>query len=267
MTVTISILFFIILLIVILVFLRSTIREKKLLKKKLKEPFPEPWRSILNNKVLFYKQLNKVDAALFEKRIQFFLATKNIEAIDTDIDDSIRLMVASSAIIPTFAFPQYNYPHVQTILIYPNSFDEKYRTERFEGNKEFITGMVDGRSQSNTIILSKPNLINDFDGIAHSENVGIHEFVHLLDKEDGEVDGVPEALLKHQYIGPWLAEIKKELKNIGNETSDINPYALTSNAEFLAVVSEYFFSNPDKFQKKHPDLYNFLSSIYNQPSS
>jgi Mlc titration factor MtfA (ptsG expression regulator) len=264
MTVTISILFFIILLIVIIFFLKSTSSKKKLLQKKLKEPFPEAWRSILNSKIVFYKQLNEEDADLFEKRVQLFLATKNIEAIDTDIDDSICLMVASSAIIPTFAFPQYNYPHVQTILIYPKSFDEKYRTERFKGNKEFITGMVDGRSPSNTIILSKPSLIKGFDGHFHSENVGIHEFVHLLDKEDGEIDGVPEALLKHQYVGPWLTEIKKELKNIRNESSDINPYALTNNAEFLAVVSEYFFSNPKKFQKKHPDLYNFLSSIYNQ---
>ena len=264
MTIIISILFFIILLIVIISFLKSTISNKRTLHKKLKESFPESWRSILHHNVFFYRQLNETDADVFEKRVQLFLATKHIEAIDTDIDDTIRIMVASSAIIPTFAFPHYNYPHVQTILIYPNSFDEKYRTERFEGNKEFITGMVDGRSQSNTIILSKLNLINDFDGIAHSENVGIHEFVHLLDKEDGEIDGVPEALLKHQYVGPWLAEIKKELKKIEDETSDINPYALTNNAEFLAVVSEYFFSNPEKFQKKHPDLYNFLSSIYNR---
>ncbi len=36
------------------------------------------------------------------------------------------------------------------------------------------------------------------------ENTGIHEFVHLLDKEDGSVDGLPEALLAKQYTLPWL---------------------------------------------------------------
>lgn len=40
--------------------------------------------------------------------------------------------------------------------------------------------------------------------------------------------------------------------------------ALTNNAEFLAVVSEYFFDNPEKFQKKHPELYQFLSAIFNR---
>jgi Mlc titration factor MtfA (ptsG expression regulator) len=44
--------------------------------------------------------------------------------------------------------------------------------------------------------------------------------------------------------------------------SDINPYALTNNAEFLAVVSEYFFSNPKTFRARHTELYEFLSKIY-----
>jgi Mlc titration factor MtfA (ptsG expression regulator) len=97
--------------------------------------------------------------------------------------------------------------------------------------------------------------------------VGIHEFVHLLDKADGEIDGIPEALLKHDYVGPWLIEIKKEMKRIEKHHSDINPYALTNNAEFLAVVSEYFFDNPEKFKHRHPELYRLLSTIFNQESS
>lgn len=46
--------------------------------------------------------------------------------------------------------------------------------------------------------------------------------------------------------------------------SDINPYALTSNAEFLAVVSEYFFDNPEKMKSRHPELYNDLVGIFKQ---
>ncbi|MBK7651473.1 MAG: zinc-dependent peptidase [Flammeovirgaceae bacterium] len=41
---------------------------------------------------------------------------------------------------------------------------------------------------------------------------------------------------------------------------------MTSNAEFLAVVSEYFFSNPKTFQARHIDLYEFLSKIYDTDS-
>ncbi|MEO9257501.1 MAG: M90 family metallopeptidase [Crocinitomicaceae bacterium] len=228
------------------------------------EKISDAWKTILETEVLFYKHLDDTDKNIFEKRVQLFIATKNIEGVETEVDDNIRLMVASSAIIPTFAFPEYNYPHVRTVLIYPNSFDEKYQTERFEGHKEFILGMVSGSRQDGTIILSKPDLTKAFDGIPHKENVGIHEFVHLLDKEDGVIDGIPEELLKHQFVGPWLHEIKNEITRIEKGNSDINPYALKNNAEFLAVVSEYFFSNPEKFKHKHPELYQFLSTIFNR---
>lgn len=243
----------------VLVYVR---KKRKALEEKLNRNFPEQWRTILEQRVVFYQGLNEQDKALFEKRVQLFLATKNIDAIDTDIDDTIRLMVACSAVIPTFAFPGYNYANVSTVLIYPNSFDEQFQTQRFEGHKEFISGMVGNRFMNGNVILSKPDLVKAFDGLPHNENVGIHEFVHLLDKEDGAIDGVPELLLNHSYVGPWLHEIKNEIDRIVKGKSDINPYALTNNAEFLAVVSEYFFSNPYKFQKRHPELYEFLSTIF-----
>lgn len=46
--------------------------------------------------------------------------------------------------------------------------------------------------------------------------------------------------------------------------SDINPYALTSEAEFLAVASEYFFEKPEKFRQEHPELYRQMSRIFRQ---
>ncbi|MEO8733898.1 MAG: zinc-dependent peptidase, partial [Flavobacteriales bacterium] len=69
--------------------------------------------------------------------------------------------------------------------------------------------------------------------------------------------------MKHAYVGPWLHEIKEEVARIQRGKSDINPYALKNNAEFLAVVSEYFFEEPEKMQKKHPELYAQLSAIFN----
>ena len=54
-------------------------------------------------------------------------------------------MIAASAIIPMFAFPEYNYPNLRDILIYPNSFDEKFQTQRTEGDEENIIGMVGNR--------------------------------------------------------------------------------------------------------------------------
>jgi Mlc titration factor MtfA (ptsG expression regulator) len=124
--------------------------------------------------------------------------------------------------------------------------------------------MVGNRFMNGSMILSKPDLLNAYDGKEHLQNVGIHEFVHLIDDADGLTDGVPEILIKHAYVTPWLQVIKHEMKLIEHGHSDISPYALTNNAEFLAVVSEYFFDNPEKFKKKHAELYQYLSDIFHQ---
>jgi Mlc titration factor MtfA (ptsG expression regulator) len=243
-----------------IIFIRGTKNNRRVLAK----PFPESWRSILIEHVKFYGDLDTSQKAGFEKRVQLFLATKKIEPIDTEIDDSIRIMVAASAMIPMFAFPDYNYPNLREILIYPNSFDHKFQTQRFEGHEENIIGMVGNRFMNGTMIISKPDLIQAYDGTNHKNNVGIHEFVHLIDNIDGATDGIPEVLIKHAYVAPWLHLIKEEMTNIQHGRSDISPYALTSNAEFLAVVSEYFFDSPENFKKKHLKLYNYLTTIFHQ---
>jgi hypothetical protein len=136
-----------------------------------------------------------------------------------------------------------------------------------EGPQKNILGMVGSDNQNGTVILSQPDLLRAFEGGLHKENVGIHEFVHMLDKEDGAIDGIPEILIEYAFVGPWLHEIKNEIKRIEKGHSDINPYALASNAEFLAVVSEYFFTNPEKFKRRHSELYSFLSRIYNRTAN
>ena len=61
--------------------------KKKLLQNKLDEKFPDAWQAMLNRRVLFYQQLNDIDKRVFEKRVQLFLATKDIEGVETKIDD------------------------------------------------------------------------------------------------------------------------------------------------------------------------------------
>jgi len=44
--------------------------------------------------------------------------------------------------------------------------------------------------------------------------------------------------------------------------SDINVYGATNQAEFFAVVSEYFFERPQLLKEKHPELYGLLEKIF-----
>jgi Mlc titration factor MtfA (ptsG expression regulator) len=227
-------------------------------KKVLNTDFPDSWSQILSKYVKFYTTLPEDEKDYFEKRIQYFLSTKQITGIETEVDDKIKVLIAASAIMPVFAFPDFEYNNINEILVYPNSFDEEYNT----GDKEKILGMVGNGAMNRMMILSKPDILNAFSGKRTVHNVALHEFVHLIDKKDGAIDGIPEILIDKAFVLPWLRELRIAENRIKKHKSDINPYALTNNSEFLAVASEYFFMSPSKFKKKHTELYKYFSKIY-----
>jgi Mlc titration factor MtfA (ptsG expression regulator) len=54
----------------------------------------------------------------------------------------------------------------------------------------------------------------------------------------------------------------QNIAEIRQDDSDINPYAGTNEAEFFAVISEYFFQKPHFLEAQHPELYAILLKIY-----
>jgi Mlc titration factor MtfA (ptsG expression regulator) len=225
------------------------------------------YRDILIKEVEYYEELPEEEQALFEKRVHLFLSTKKITGVDVEADEHTKVLVAASAVIPAFAFDNYNYPMIREVLLYSNTFDDSFLHPGKEMKQDSISGMVGSGPLSQVVMLSKPDLISGFQNKKRHSNVGIHEFTHLLDKTDGIVDGVPEHLMDKKTIDPWLGEMHKEVSRIREGSSDISPYALTNDAEFLAVASEYFFVAPSEFKKKHPELLAYLQKIFKQEVS
>src|SRR5690606_7013288 len=114
---------------------------------------------------------------------------------------------------------------------------------------------------SSKMILSQQGLRKGFLNMS-ADNTAIHEFVHLSDKADGEVDGIPEYLIPKSWIERWIKEMHKTIREIRSGESDIRAYAGTNEAEFFAVVSEYFFKKPALLKEDHPKLYRLLDQIY-----
>jgi Mlc titration factor MtfA (ptsG expression regulator) len=148
------------------------------------------------------------------------------------------------------------------VLVYPNRFDGEFQFG--DAHDQNILGMVGTGSLSRLMILSKPDLISGFRNPADKRNVGVHEFAHLVDKSDGVIDGVPHVSLGRDAVGPWVDLMRRKMAEIEAGSSDINPYALTNEAEFFAVTSEYFFERPALMQQKHPALYAALENVFNQ---
>ena len=221
----------------------------------------ETERSLLKEHVPFYNELNEVKKEEFENRMQHFLATTKITGINTEVENLDKILIAASAIIPIFGFSNWEYMNLDEVLLYPDSFNETFEQQ---GAGRNTLGIIGTGPFQNMMILSQHELRQGFLNKTGKNNTAIHEFVHLVDKTDGAVDGVPEFLVSKQYVLPWLNLVHKKIKEIVDNKSDINPYGATDEAEFFAVVSEYFFERPDLLQQKHPELYEILTKKFRQ---
>lgn len=259
---------FITLLIALLLFIALIKISKKIKKsnnwKIPTSSFPSQWEKILFENISFYTNLSEQEKKLFEYKIQEFILNIKITGIDVNVDDSDRVLIAASAIIPIFAFPDWQYFNLNEVLLYPNLFNENFRTE---GEDRSIAGMVGTGYMEGKMILSKQALHHGFRNESDKKNTAIHEFVHLIDKSDGTIDGIPNLLLEKQYTIPWIDLIQKKIEDIYDGDSDINPYGATNKSEFFAVISEYFFERPKLLKQKHPELYKLLEQIFDQKAA
>ena len=245
--------------VLILLFGLVTQQQKK--KQAIVPPIADDFKKILLKDVAFYSALDAAKKQEFENRMMHFLATTRITGVKTTVEEIDKVYIAASAIIPIFGFAGWEYNNLNEVLLYPDSFDHDF-AQTGEGRNTL--GVVGDGAYNNIMILSQHELRQAFINKTGKENTAIHEFVHLLDKTDGTVDGVPEYFVSKQYAVPWLQLIHKEIKKILANRSDINPYGATNEGEFFAVVSEYFFERPDLLESKHPELYELLSQLFKQ---
>ncbi|WP_165733306.1 zinc-dependent peptidase [Polaribacter sp. 20A6] len=250
--------------ILLIVFIVSIKSKRKKSTVSLEElVVPEHWHPLLLKHILFYEKLNVGEQEVFRTKMASFLKETNIEAIHFELEELDTLLITASAVIPVFRFPNWKYTNLSTVLIYPDYFDDDLQFDsQIEGRT--IGGLVGTGRFEKQMILSRKALHLGFSNKTDKGNTAIHEFIHLLDKADGVVDGIPSVLLNKQYIIPWLQLMHKEMEAINNNDSDIRSYGGTSEIEFLAVAGEYFFERPKLFQRKHPELYNMLALCFSK---
>lgn len=229
--------------------------------KSPKSLFPMGWDHLLEQNINYYTFLNSDEKTKFRQRIHIFLFNVQITGIKTTITDLDKIRIASSAIIPVFNFPHWEYNFLEEVLLYPNDFTIKIKKKESPKMK----GLVGGNGYFNgKMMFSRKALEEGFQNNQDNMNVGIHEFAHLIDKEDNQIDGVPDILLKNYSTAAWIDLMQNKISEILKNKSDIRAYGSTRSAEFLAVTTEYFFERPIIMKKKHPKLYAFMSNMYKQ---
>lgn len=243
-------------------------RDQRRDARAIAAPFPPAWRQLLERRVAFYQQLPPTDRRRFEQRMQLFLARTRISGVETDVDDLTRVLVAASAVIPIWGFPDWHYPNLSEVLIVPDAWQQPRDAEAeirpLEGT---LLGSVQGFQNDQYMRLSKAALERGFRDWQNGENVGIHEFAHVLDHADGTIDGAPSLALPPELQAAWADVIRRELNRVRRGSGILDGYAGTNEAELFAVALENFFEDPDRLAKFHPELYSLLSQALSQQPS
>ncbi len=174
--------FLLILFVLALLVLLLTVLMRKKKNPVIIQPIPDQYRAILHEQVEFFRQLGEAKQQEFENRVQLFLAQTRITGVKTIVEDIDKVLIASSAVIPIFGFPDWEYANLQEVLLYPDSFNHDFEQT---GNDRNILGMVGSGAFNGVMILSQHELRQAFLNKTGKTNTAIHEFVHLVDKSDG----------------------------------------------------------------------------------
>lgn len=233
-------------------------------KPRRKEGFvlPESYKELLHDYISFYRQLDETEKKHFESRLEKFYTSVKITGVNADAEDLDKVLIGAAAIIPVFYIRDWEYVNLREVLLYPGNFNQDFDQH---GTNRDVLGMVGTGALQNVMILSKWELRQCFMNVHSNRNTAIHEFAHLVDKMDGTFDGVPEIILERKHVPRFTALLDEVMQQVRNGVTDIDPYAATNPVECFAVLCEYFFTQPERFQQMQPPMHDMLRRIFRMP--
>ncbi|TQV84602.1 zinc-dependent peptidase [Aliikangiella coralliicola] len=237
-------------------------------RKKIKsQPFPKSWRSILRKNVPYFYRMPAHLQLQLKQHILVFLAEKRFYGFEgIEINDEIRVTIASQACLLLLNRKTDYYPKLQSIYVYPAAFITNHQGVDAAGVLQSQHRVLSGESwELGKVILSWKDAHEGAKDYLDGQNVVIHEFAHQLDQETGAANGAP--FLRHNNRDCWSKVLSDEFEKLRQqalkqEDSLLDHYGATNPAEFFAVASEVFFEQPQLMFSRHPQLYNQLKGFY-----
>ena len=243
-------------LVVLAVYLFFAFRKPLRRWRATRNPLPTEARDWLRAHVSMYRKLDAPIRSRFDRDVLIILDEWIFESVNgIKITPEMKVGVAAGAALLLHGRPDWELPHRQSVLFYPEHFDEDY----ILGGEGDFDGMA---HEQGPVILSTKAMKESWAHGSDGENVVLHELAHLLDYETQFADGVP-SLIDPRSTVAWQALVKKEMQRIEDGRSMLDSYGATEPAEFFAVAVETFFERPDAMAKRHPKLFAALEALFN----
>ncbi|HHJ80965.1 MAG TPA: zinc-dependent peptidase, partial [Candidatus Tenderia electrophaga] len=154
------------------------------------------------------------------------------------------------------------------VVIYPAAFQVSRGDADANGVVSPQQQALSGESWSRgPVILSWDDVATDLAGVHPGHNVVVHEFAHKLDMLNGSANGMPPLhadMQRQRWTDSFSQAFDHLQQQLAHHRPGLNAYAATAPAEFFAVVSEYFFTQPQVLCQQAPDVYEQLVLFYRQ---
>ena len=216
----------------------------------------------------YAQALARSDRRRLHDTAEAFLRTKSFEgAAGFVVTPYAHALVAMKASVPILNIGIRYYGGWNDVIVYPGDFrvQEEYMDDIGVVHRE--TRELCGQSlQQGPMVLSWQTIEEERE--ATDRDVVIHECAHKLDILNGDANGFPP-LHRDMSANRWeltfraaFARLRRALDE-GAE-SVIDPYAATDPAEYFAVLSETFFTQPQWIVEEAPAVYAELAEFYRQ---
>lgn len=237
--------------------------KKRRRQKLIRQPFPQEWKQYLEANVALYHSLNDREKQLLHDRLRIFLAEKNWEGCGgLELTEEIKVTVSGQVCLLVLGIePAIYFDKVRSVLIYPSGYlaEEEDELSEARSGEAWYRGPV---------VLSWADVQYDGRHPQYGRNLVFHELAHQLDMLDGWIDGTPPLKNQEQY-DRWRRVMTKEYQRLVRSAENGRPtlldhYGATNEAEFFAVATECFFTQPLEMVQRHPVLYDLLREYYHQ---
>jgi len=235
------------------------------------EPFPEPWRRMIEVRVPAFGRLSAEDQRELLGHTRVLLEEKHFEgAGGLLMRDEVRLTIAVQAALLLLRRDTDYFPRLKSIIVYPTGYVSSEPTRDDSGIWTEGDESLLGHTQRDlrAIVLSWDDVRAGAADPDDGSNLVLHEFAHQLDFEDGSTDGTP-ALDSGAQVRSWAEVMGHELESLraaadAGESTLLDAYGAEDPAEFFAVATETFFEQGAELRRRHPQLYEELRRFYHQ---
>jgi Mlc titration factor MtfA (ptsG expression regulator) len=211
------------------------------------------------------------DVQALRRLTSLFLDRKQFHGVGGfEVTDDIAVAVAAQACLPVLQLGLSAYDGFVGIVMHADEVVARRVVTDEDGVvHEYDEPLVGEASVDTGQVMLSWTDVRDAQELAESGyNVVIHEFAHVLDALNGEIDGIPglpSAEEQQRWAGVLDAEYERFCGwlDAARETV-LDPYGAEGPEEFFAVASEAFFVAPQAMKKEQPALYRLLSGYFRQ---